>query len=228
MKKIVLLSIGVVAFILQNASAQSLFTTSNDFSGFTSDANFTIAPVATSLDSSSINGIGNTSAPGAAGTSGSLQITRVNANTTFDNSILSQGEQGNAAFLSALETASTLTYQYTTPTTSGGTFFGVGIVLNYTGHFVQQGADSTTTVGGITTATINWAADGLGAAIAAQAAGGGINFFQFGVLYNSNFTPTSSFAVDNFQAVQPVPEPGTMALVGLGALGLLKFARRRS
>ena len=227
MKKLSLLVIGAAAFVLQNASAQSLFTTTSDFAGFTSDANFTIAPVTTSLDGSSINGIGNASAPGATGTSGSLQITQVSA-TSFDNSILSQGEQGNATFLSALEAASTLTYQYTTPTTSGGNFFGVGIVLNYDNHFVQQGADSTTTVGGITTATINWSADGLGAAIAAQAAGSGITFFQFGVLYNSNFTPTSSFNVDNFQVVQPVPEPATMALFGLGALGLLKFARRRS
>lgn len=77
MKKLAMLSIGMLAFALQPANAQtSLFTTYDDFSAFS--AGWGAAPSAVntfSTDASTINGIGNLTAPGAAGTSGSLLIT---------------------------------------------------------------------------------------------------------------------------------------------------------
>ncbi len=60
---------------------------------------------------------------------GSLSLQWVSG--TYDYGVAySPGEQGNAAFLSALENASTLTFDYTTPPAGTGNYFGLGIVVN--------------------------------------------------------------------------------------------------
>jgi hypothetical protein len=46
----------------------------------------------------------------------------------------------------------------------------------------------------------------------------------FGIIVNSDYGSVMPFTVDN---IQVVPEPGTMALFGLGTLGFAFLARRR-
>ena len=222
------LSIGTVALFSQSALAQSLFTTANDFTGWTAGgSSFTVASTsATDLDGATVNGLGNTTAAGGTGTAGSLSMQWVSG--TYDFAAYSPGEQGNAAFLSALENATTLTFDYTTPPAGTGNYFGLGIVLNYQNGFDQLCPASTTSLGGgVTQATVNWSTEAA-TLISAQASnGGGFSYFQFGVIYNSNYTPTGTpFTVDNFE-VTPAPEPATLALAGLGGASLLLMRHRR-
>ena len=222
------LSIGTAALFSQDALAQSLFTTANDFAGWTADGTtFTVASTsATDLDGATVNGLGNTTAAGGAGTAGSLSMQWISG--TYDYATYSPGEQGNAAFLSALENATTLTFDYTTPPAGTGNYFGLGIVVNAQGRFDQLFPASTTSLGGgVSQATINWSSEAA-TLIAQQASnGGGFSYFQLGVIFNSNFTPTGDpFNVDNFQ-VTPAPEPATLALAGLGGAGMLLMRRRR-
>src|ERR1700690_3374788 len=138
MKKLVLLSIGMLAFALQPANAQtSLFTTFNDFSqwtgtGVTADNSF-------STDLSTVNGLGNSTAAGASGTSGSLSISI--ASTGFNTIAAGNPGGGNAGFLSAIDpgssgnnavTASGNIYlTYSVPIITGGTYFQLGFNLQY-------------------------------------------------------------------------------------------------
>jgi len=222
------LSIGTVTLFSQGALAQSLFTTANDFSGWTADGTtFTVASTsATDLDGATVNGLGNTTAPGATGTGGSASLQWLSG--TFDYAAYSPGEQGNAAFLAALENASTLTFDYTTPAAGTGNYFQPGIVLNYENGFDQLFPASTTSLGGgVTQATINWSSEAA-TLISKQASNGGsFSYFQLGVIYNSNYTPTGTpFNVDGIE-VTPAPEPGTIALAGLGGASPLWFRRRK-
>jgi hypothetical protein len=223
------LSLGITALFSQAALAQSLFTTANDFAGWAAgDASFTAASsTGVDLDGSAVNGVGNTSAAGSAGTAGSLSLQWVSG--TYDFAAYSPGEQGNAAFLTALENASTLTFDFTTPPAGTGNYFGLGIVLNYQNGFDQLFPASTSSLGGgISQATVNWSSEAA-TLISKQASNGGsFGYFQFGVIFNSNYTPTGTpFNMDNFQ-VTPAPEPGTLALAGLGGASLFLFRRRHS
>ena len=224
MKKLIILSIGAFAFAIQNLPAQSLFTTTNDFVGWSSSS-LTATPTASvDLDGASVNGLGNTVDPGSAGTPGSLSL--VWQSGTYDY-IYSPGEQGNALFLSALENASTLTFDYTTPPAGTGNYFSLGLVLNYQSEFDQLTPASTTSLGGgVTQATFNFGAEASKLASQQAGDGGSFTYFQLGVIYNSNYNTATPFNVDGF-AVTPAPEPGALALFGLCALGFLKFPGRR-
>jgi hypothetical protein len=58
----------------------------------------------------------------------------------------------------------------------------------------------------------------------------GTNFFTFDEIAFSNGFVTSpvSFNIDNVSVVSNVPEPGTMGLMSLGAVGMLGLVRRRT
>jgi len=224
MKKL-LIAIGTLALVLQNAPAQTLFTTENDFTGWSGTGFTATSTSSVDLDGGTINGLGNTTAAGATGTAGSLSLTW--GSGTYDN-IDSPGEQGNAAFLSALEQASTLTYEYTTPPAGTGSYFQLGLVLNYQGGFDQLFPASTANLGGgVTEATFNFSTEASTLTAAQSTDGGSFSYFQLGVIYNSNYNTDTPFTLDDI-AVTPAPEPGMMELFGLGVLGLMKFARRRS
>ncbi len=47
------------------------------------------------------------------------------------------------------------------------------------------------------------------------------------ITHTFTLTPGDSIGLTSFYLVNPVPEPGTLALFGSGALGLLMFGRRR-
>jgi hypothetical protein len=208
--------LGSLTCALQIASAQSvLFTTTGDFTGWSGGANFTASPTNTpDLDGNLVDGLGNT---GTAGSGGSLQLIWVSGTYNY---IFSQGEQSNPGFLSAMMANNSIQLTYNKPPPGSGNYFQLGLVLNYDGHFDQVFGSETDNGNGTFTATIGYNPS----AISAQASGAGITYFQLGVIFNSNFNTTTPFNIDNIQAV---PEPGTMALVGLGAAGLFIVRRRR-
>src|ERR1017187_6684731 len=78
MKKLALLSAGILAFALQSASAQTtniLFTTANDWSLWSGNGATVAVDPTFSSDNNTVNGLGNTG--GGTGTgNGSLAITR--------------------------------------------------------------------------------------------------------------------------------------------------------
>jgi hypothetical protein len=200
---------------VDQAYGQDLFTTQNDFTGWSSGANFNVAPVASpDLDNSAINGLAS---GGGAGTKGSLDI-HWNG-STFDNSIRSSGLQGNAALVAALGSGGTFKATYTKPTIAAGNYFQLGIVLNYEGHFDQLGFSSEVNNGdGTYTGTVPFTFD-------TSVLAGGLDYLQIGVLWNSDWQPTSHFQIDNIRLVQ-VPEPSSIVLGGLTVIGLALGRRR--
>jgi hypothetical protein len=72
----------------------------------------------------------------------------------------------------------------------------------------------------ITNPGLGWSSVGIAWHVGTWAGDGG------GAVYTDNGTQT--FAIDNIVVTQPVPEPASMALAGLGAVALLLFRRRQA
>ena len=72
-------------------------------------------------------------------------------------------------------------------------------------------------------ATVSASAGLPGGTIASIAANGSIS-----ITHTFTLTPGDAVGLTSFYLVNPVPEPGTLALFGAGALGLLRFGRRRA
>jgi hypothetical protein len=204
-----------LAIVTSAASAQTLFTTQEDFVGWSGAPAFNVAPTATDLDGSVLSGLASGGGPG---TPGSLQA--VWQNGAFDY-VFSQGQQGNAAFRTALGTSPSggwtaasgvIAIDYTLPPPGSGNYFQLGLVLNYDGHFDQTfGGAATALGGGVFEQQIPYT---IGATASSS-------YFQLGFIYNSNYTGTPFF-VDN---IHLVPEPVSLGLVSLVSLSLLR--RRR-
>jgi PEP-CTERM motif len=196
-----------------------LFTTQDDFSGWGSNgaSNEVLAPAATpDSDGSAINGVGNTSTPGGTGTPGSLQVTQLSGTYNY---FYGPGEQGNAAFLNDLGGSGTLNIDFQYPTNNGGSYFQLGVVLNYSGNFGQFFGGSAVSDGN------GWYTQSVPYTINTAAS---YSYFQLGLIFNSNYDSTAPavFNVDNIQVVS-VPEPATLGTLGAG-LVLLTLRRRRT
>ncbi len=251
MKKLVCLSIGMLAFALQPfANAQSLpapttlFTTYDDFSTFS--AGWGAAPTAVntfSTDASTVNGIANPTAPGGAGTSGALLINAGVGATggLWTDAATAPSPSGFAAvnaFDPGYDSVNGLTsaahgefyIDYSLPDNEGGTYFGVGVLVQYAGNgyfgtwfqnsAVDLGYTEPTYGEEVYRATIPYTVT----------AGGGIGGYGFGVMLSTDYQSALPFYVDNISvaAVQDTPEPGTIALISLGLAGLTIIRRRQS
>ena len=244
MKKLVLLSIGIAAFALQNASAQYttnvLFTTANDWSEWAGGSGNSAAVDSTfSTDNNTVNGLGNTGTGTGTG-NGSLAITIASGTGFGEIANQGPGEGGNQAFLSAIDPgqvggvpvaySGTLLLTYSLPasgTYASGTYFQLGVQMQYAPNYYDPAFWSTTTDllstdpngNELFQATIPYTI----AASASFNAG-----FGFGVMINSDYSGLAfPIYVDQIETITPTPEPGTMALAGLGALGFSFIARRR-
>jgi subtilisin-like proprotein convertase family protein len=187
--------------ITMRSGPVKLFTTTNDFTGWTTEVGFSnVGPTNFDLDGSTTNGIGNTTAPGALGTGGSLNITH--ASNNFGVVSYSPAENANTALITMLEKASSLSFDYTTPTAGTGTYFQAGITVNCQGVQTNVFPASTAAVSnGVTRANINWTAVAQALLTAQSSNGGGFTYFQLGIVWNSDYNPgTTPFQVDNITA----------------------------
>ncbi len=235
MKKTLLLSIGMLGWLVQSASAQTLYTTANDFGQFNGGAG-----TANSLyysDSSTVNGIGNTTSPGAADGVGSLQLTAPGGWTGWVSG--SDFPWPTAASFAAIAPGSSRPWSAESGW-GAGTFFahsGVitfdlyggnftdwnwwGINFNYDGNWGPFWASTSSNFTGADGRT--WTHYEVPYTINATA---GTTYFGMALAQNAGAIAGQTFYVDNFQVVQ-VPEPGTLSLLGLGLIGFL-LGRRRS
>lgn len=241
MKKAVFLSlsIGMLAFALQPAAnAQtSLFTTYDDFSAFTANGGSTVSADNTfSTDSSTVNGIGNLSNAGGSGTSGSLSIAWAASVGNFNTIAIGPSQGGNPAFLSAIDPGTdganavaatgNIYLDYSEPDNEGGSYFQLGVLFQYdaVGYYYTAFSSSTTDLG----YTDPNGLEVYRATIPYTITAGAWNGFGFGIMYNSDYSPALPFHVDNISvSAMQVPEPGNMALIGLGLTGLTLIRRRR-
>jgi hypothetical protein len=239
MKKLVLLSIGIVALVT-SASAQYttnvLFTTANDWSEWAGNSPSSVAVDSSfSSDNNTINGLGNTGAGTGTG-NGSLAITlAASGYTEIANHVATEG--GNSAFLSALDPGSSgntavayngiIQMTYSLPSYyASGSYFQLGIFLQYDGDgYYGPNLWSSTTDLGYTDPNGN---EMYQATIPYTINAGVFNGMGFGVFLNSDYSGLAfPIYVDQITSLTPTPEPGTMALCELGALGFTFIARRR-
>jgi hypothetical protein len=195
----------------------TLFTTVDDFSGWSNAGSINTATELTpDSDASAINGLGNTTTgAGNAGTPGSLSV---NATSGTYNYFYGQGEQGNAAFLTALGSSGTIAVDYQLPANNGGSYFQLGLVLNYAGNFGQFfGGAAVDDGNGWFTQDIPYTVNTAGS----------YSYFQLGLIFNSNYDTSAptTFPVDNIRVVA-VPEPASIGALGSG-LSLLLLRRRK-
>jgi hypothetical protein len=194
-----------------------LFTTQGDFTGWgdNGSGSLTAAPTSTDLDGSSVNGVGNV---GGVGGPGALAVTWHSGNFDY---LYSPGEQGNAAFLSALDTTGTVFVDYTTPPPGTGNYFQLQLVLNYANAFDQFSPSSgpVDLGGGVSEQAISYTLSHPASSY---------SYFQFGVIYNSNYNTSTPFTIDNIHtpAAVQLPEPATAGV--LAVVGAAMLARRRA
>ena len=114
---------------------------------------------------------------------------------------------------------------YSQPDNEGGSYFQLGILMQYAanGYYGAFFSSSTTDLG----YTDNNGEEVYQATIPYTFSAGQFNGFGFGIMYNSDFSPALPFHVDNI-SVSATPEPGTIALIGMGLTGLMLIRRRQS
>lgn len=237
MKKTLVLSLGMVGCLVQSASAQtSLYTTTDDFTQFHG------TPVTSGSlysDSSTVNGMGNTSNPGGVGAVGSLQLTLTGGWGNIPNGEFSF-TGGSSAAVQAIAPGSTgSSIAAATGTISFDLFqntmtswWGIGVSVSYQDHNWWDGANQFFSWQPGGTSTSFTGADGntwthytIPYTIAAESQG----WFYMSFFSNSDGVNVgNSFYVDNIQVqAAAVPEPSTFALAGIGLAALTIFRRRK-
>jgi hypothetical protein len=207
-----------------------LFTTVSDFNQWGHAPDVNIGSTAFDYDLAPVNGLGNTTAAGAVDTPGSLLISLSNPGNNYQFPAFSPGEQNNQGFLSALDpgavagaslvgTSGNLIMTYTTPNNNGGSYYQLGVVLNYDNNFGQFFGStlSTGVVDGLPTTTVS---------IPYTVNATSLSYFQLGIIYNSNYGATTPIYVDDIE-VQSVPEPASIGMLGAG-VALLTLRRRKA
>src|SRR5690606_20515317 len=101
------------------------------------------------------------------------------------NYFFSQGEQANAAFMTAIGGATDsigsgvsgeIVFDYTKPPAGNGNYFQLGVVLNYSDNFGQFFGSEVDNGDGTFTATVPYTLNPVAS----------LGYFQLGLIYNSN------------------------------------------
>jgi len=231
MKKVLLISLGILGCLVQSALAQSsLFTTTNDFGAFSGGS-----PVVSSdfySDGGTVNGLGNAANAGGTGGIGSLQLTLPGGWGSISDG---PGIAGNQAFLSAIDPGSapgslvhgsgTIYFDvYTANLTSWAQF---GVLFNYDTNWSPFFSSTTSSFTGADGRS--WTHVTVPYTIVATP----LTYFGFSLMANSDGGTGGvggvigeNIYVDNFQ-VQAVPEPATTSALIAGGTALWLFLRRR-
>jgi hypothetical protein len=235
----------VTALAVQTVSAQNLFSTYSDFTGWgNAGSGSTVAPSSDwDYDGSTINGAGNSGNVGGSSPGGSLAITWAPSVTSFNVIAFSPGEAFNPAFMQAIDPGSVAAYQppnyvagntvayngalqiiYAEPDNEGGNYFQVGVDLAYDANgYYSQFFPSSDTVLGYT--SDNNAIHEV--TIPYNIVGGSLTSLSMGIFYNSNYQPAVfPFYIDSISVVA-VPEPSSLAFAALGGLCMFRVVRRR-
>ncbi|MGO8836138.1 MAG: hypothetical protein ACLQAH_09960 [Limisphaerales bacterium] len=203
------ISVVPLPIIVSPPPGQSLFTTYEDFSPFTpAGGDLVSADNTWSVIVNTINGLGNTTAPGAGGTDGSLLVYWSSLETGWGDIADAPGENGNMGFMQAIAPGSTganiaasygnIYLDYSRPdNTDGGSYFQLGVLLQYQGNWSPFFWSSTTDLG---------VQDPFGnevyeATIPYNIVGEPNNFFSFGVMVNSDYQPVNGFYIDEISVV---------------------------
>jgi hypothetical protein len=147
---------------------------------------------------------------------------------------------GSGALFNALAAAAAdptgydISYNYyiDTSTFSGVTYLQFGTFVNEGngGYYQDYGSPNEVQLNGTQTAsgqiftgtvTVSFAAAGF-------ALTPGDTFYRLGLIENANGSGVAVDVTDISVAPIATPEPSSLALLGMGAVGLLKFARRRN
>ena len=202
----VLLAVMATLMVANQASAQgrTLWTTQEDFTVAPPMSNAgwaqgnageqTLTPVATpDSDGGSTNGVANYTAPGAAGTAGAESV---QWGTGTYNFFYGPDLSANTStpLRNYMGTQGIIKFDYTIPQIHVGTYYHLGIVLNYNGNFQTFFGTETTTANanGYYTNTVPYT--GFNSAAISS-------YFQIGVIFNSDYSPLDPYYVDNFHLI---------------------------
>lgn len=243
----------MLAFALQPAAnAQTLFTTYDDWTNSSGSGSYTAGATTTfDYDGSTVDGLAGPNPGGtSAGGGGSLQISAVTsgwgpvawvpglnnqAGTAMDGPGWVQPYSAASGYgPGASEAASgTLLMDYTMPdNTFGGTYFQPAVWYNYPGNWGGWFATSETDLGPVNTpngqmemfqATIPYSINAVPL--------GSLWGFGIGIGANTDYSGANPWYVDSISivpgSVTYTPEPGTIALIGVGLAGLFVVRRQR-
>ena len=187
-----------------------LFTTYDDFGPFASAGGDLVqADTAWSFDNDTTNGFGNTNAPGAIGTSGSLLLYWSSLETGYGQIANGPDEEYNAAFLQAIDPGcdpatqtsvsayGNIYVDFSMPDTSGGggTYFQLGVDLAYAGDGYYKSFFSS----GTTDLHVqdNNGDEVYQATIPYTINAGNLYGFRLNIMANSDYQPVNGFHVDN-------------------------------
>jgi hypothetical protein len=202
------ISVVPLPIVVNPPPGQSLFTTYDDFGQFTAAGGDLVSADNTwSVIANTINGLGNTIAPGAAGTDGSLLVYWSSPETGWGDIADAPSEGSNTGFMQAIAPGSTganiaaaygnIYLDYSMPdNTDGGSYFQLGVLLQYQGNWAPFFWSSTKDLG---------VKDNIGnevyeATIPYNIVAEPNNFFSFGIMVNSDYQPVNGFHIDEISA----------------------------
>ncbi len=232
-----------VSTVLTASAQTSLYTTANDFAQFggwwagtpsavTSTTYYSVA--------STVNGVGNTTAAGGAGTPGSLQLTmqnwgnpaNANPQVAFTDAELAALAPGSSMASGITASSGTLSFDLYAPVAFTGSYDSFGFSMGYwsgagwtASLWTDYNTGSYTTFAGADGNT--WRHYSFNYTLPASASGP-IQGFEMPFFMNADSADNGKLVyIDNVQVlVTPAPEPVTLALAGMGGAALLFFRRR--